>query len=288
MIRADNPAEFCAAMDRIRALLQSPDIRRTREDQERVHSDRDLTSRAGNLRSKGIVTDGELHTLAIFDKPDPLEGPFFEETFYVTPSRAPRGVQTSLFDATRRGRSGPRPDARPDSRRDAPQRRRRLAAGDRCAARLAAFAPALCASSSGIALEELILRHALGEDISHLHREKTLASGVMMIPIPASGIYVGVSGVEDARRPRCLDSSSPRSPGKRCLQLPEGCELSGVYFRASGDARAGGAGPAGSAHAGLRFDIATELPVAPVLVLAFRRQISRREAEPSPKKYCSI
>src|ERR1700684_3045432 len=51
---------------------------------------------------EGLVTHGELQTLAIFDKPDPLDGPFFEETIYATPSRKPAGVQRAIEAAAQR------------------------------------------------------------------------------------------------------------------------------------------------------------------------------------------
>ena len=103
VIRADNPVGFCQAMDRIRALLQSPDIRRTREDQnEFIQIEHFIPGR--EYAVEGIVTDGDPQILAIFDKPDPLEGPFFEETLYVTPSRASTEVQAARsMRATRDG-----------------------------------------------------------------------------------------------------------------------------------------------------------------------------------------
>ena len=39
---------------------------------------------------------GAFRAFAIFDKPDPLDGPFFEETIYVTPSRVNAGIQRQI------------------------------------------------------------------------------------------------------------------------------------------------------------------------------------------------
>ena len=86
VIRADNPAEFIAAFRRIESLLADPDIARLHEDQDRfLQVESFIEGREFAL--EGILTDGQLRVLALFDKPDPLDGPFFEETIYVTPSR---------------------------------------------------------------------------------------------------------------------------------------------------------------------------------------------------------
>ena len=86
MIRANNPAEFIAAFRRIENLLADPDIARLHEDQDRfLQVESFIEGREFAL--EGILTHGQLRVLALFDKPDPLDGPFFEETIYVTPSR---------------------------------------------------------------------------------------------------------------------------------------------------------------------------------------------------------
>ncbi len=258
VIRADNPTEFCQAMDRIRALLQSPDIRRTREDQnEFIQIEHFIPG--SEYAVEGIVTNGDLHTLAIFDKPDPLEGPFFEETLYVTPSRAPSEVQDALVRATRDG-------IRALGLTHGPihAEMRHNETGVWLLEIAARPIGGLCAGalrfSGGMALEELILRHALGENISQVKRED-LASGVMMIPIPASGVYVGASGVEHARgTPGVSDVIITAKPGQRMLKLPEGASYLGFIF-----ARAEAPGEVEralrEAHDRLVFDIAVELPV---------------------------
>jgi hypothetical protein len=120
----------------------------------------------------------------------------------------------------------------------------------------------LCAESlqfvGGVTLEELILRHAVGEDISGLRRE-ALASGVMMIPIPTSGIYNGVSGIQEATA--CADKVVITAHlGQRLLTLPEGASYLGFIF-ARADTPPQVEIALRKAHSELKFDIATELPL---------------------------
>ncbi|HYI93251.1 MAG TPA: carboxylate--amine ligase, partial [Bryobacteraceae bacterium] len=122
----------------------------------------------------------------------------------------------------------------------------------------------LCADSlrftEGVALEALILRHALGENISHIKREDR-ASGVMMIPIPGSGIYNGVEGLAEAAAvPNIEALEITAKQGQRLLRLPEGASYLGFIFAraaASEDVERA----LREAHQQLRFDIAVELPV---------------------------
>src|SRR6202035_1580033 len=92
VIRANNPEEFQAAVARIKQLLESPEVKVTRE----LELDRVLVERyipGTEYAIEGLLTRGKLRILAVFDKPDPLEGPYFEESIYVTPSRLPQEMQ---------------------------------------------------------------------------------------------------------------------------------------------------------------------------------------------------
>jgi biotin carboxylase len=256
VIRADNETDFCDAAERIRAVLNSPDVRRTREEHnDFIHVETFIPGR--EFAVEGIVSRGKLQTLAIFDKPDPLEGPFFEETLYVTPSCESAEVQAELIRATQNG-------VRALGLTDGPihAEMRYNESGVWLLEIAARPIGGLCADSlrfnDGVKLEDLILRHAAGEDVSALQRE-TLASGVMMIPIPASGIYNGVAGVEEASG--CADEIIiTAKPGQRLLTLPEGSSYLGFIFaRANTPQRV--EAMLRDAHAKLKFDIATELPV---------------------------
>jgi biotin carboxylase len=100
-MRADDPDGFRTAFERLRALLQTPDIRAERnEAHNRVLVEEFIPGREFAL--EGLLHHGRLQTLALFDKPDPLDGPFFEETIYVTPPRTSDQLKTGLTEAVTR------------------------------------------------------------------------------------------------------------------------------------------------------------------------------------------
>src|SRR5262249_27511106 len=147
---------------------------------------------------------GRLHLVAIFDKPDPLDGPFFEETIYVTPPALLASEQVAIARAVAEAAAalglhhGPiHAELRvaPDSIYVLEVAARPI--GGLCA-RAVRLQSAICNPQSAIALEELLLRHALGESPERWRREDR-ASGVMMIPIARRGILRGVGGIEAAR-----------------------------------------------------------------------------------------
>jgi len=206
---------------------------------------------------EGLVTAGRFQPLAIFDKPDPLEGPFFEETIYVTPSREPAEVQQELLDTTARA-----------------VRALGLAHGsvhaelrhnDEGAWMLEVHARpigGLCARAlrfdGGTPLEELILRHAMGEDVAQA-RLAPGASGVMMVPIPKGGIYERVEGVESAAAVAGIDDVIvTATEGQRLVPLPEGASYLGFLFARAESPEAVELALR-QAHGELRFYIATVL-----------------------------
>ncbi len=97
VIRANDASEFAAAVERIRRLLSSPEVQATRERElDRVLVERYIPG--AEVALEGLLKQGRLRVLALFDKPAPLEGPYFEESIYVTPSRLPAEMQTRIFD----------------------------------------------------------------------------------------------------------------------------------------------------------------------------------------------
>jgi L-amino acid ligase C-terminal domain 2/ATP-grasp domain len=165
----------------------------------------------------------------LFDKPDPLDGPFFEETLYVTPSRLPATVQEAIAASTARTaqalglRQGPVHaelrvnDAGPWMLEMAPR-----SIGGLCSRSLR-FGP-------GVSLEELILQQALGLDPT-AHRRETMASGVMMLPIPRRGILQAIHGQVVAQQvPGIEDLTITIPPGQEVIPLPEGDRYLGFLF----------------------------------------------------------
>jgi hypothetical protein len=247
VIRANTANEFCDAAARI-ARMQDGDL--LVEDY--------IPGREFAL--EGVVTAGKLQTLAIFDKPDPLEGPFFEETIYITPSREPQEVQhqihaTAQVAVTALGLT------------DGPVHAEMRVNGQGVWILEAAARPigGLCARVVRFnaplgTLERLLLRHALGEDVSSAALAPG-SHGVMMIPIPRAGVYRGVSGVEDARQvPGIEDIVITAKEGQELLPLPEGATYLGfLFFRApSGDLVLNGLR---EVHQRLKFHFSPALPV---------------------------
>src|SRR6202171_6458234 len=253
VIRADNPVEFVSAFERIRALLDRPEIRRLRDAEDRfVQVERFIPGREFAL--EGILTHGALRVLALFDKPDPLDGPFFEETIYLTPSRESAEVRHSLIHATERAiaalglRHGP-VHAEMRWNRDGVWMLEVAARpiGGLCARVLPG-------------LEELILKHAAGLDEASIDLGAP-AAGVMMIPIPREGVYAGVEDLEAARSvPGVADVIVTAKEGQFLEPLPEGNSYLGFIFARGQDSRFVD-GALREAHARLEFAILTALPV---------------------------
>ena len=222
VIRAEGPAELGEALSRIRAILRTrPEYSDGVADADRILVESFVPG--AEVALEGILSprgDGEpaaLHTLALFDKPDPLDGPFFEETIYVTPSRHAPEVQRAITAAV--GARGTSAGAAAGShpRRIAP--RAVGAAGDRAGGALhrGDCARAPCASRSAgrttHALEEVVLRQALGLGIEGAGR-RVEAAGVMMLPIPAAGVLHSGGG-SGGGRSACRSSRKWCSPSGR-------------------------------------------------------------------------
>jgi len=244
VIRANNEREFVAAWAR---------IRRMGEQQIQVESYID----GREFAVEGLVTNGRFQPIAIFDKPDPLEGPFFEETIYVTPSREPLTVQKELLaTASRAVRAlglgyGPvHAELRYNRQGAWMLETAARPIGGLCAKALR-FEP-------DVPFEELILRHALGEDVADA-RPASPASGVMMIPVPRDGVYESVEGLERARAVAGIeDVIITAKEGQRLVPLPEGASYPGFIF-ARGKTAAEVEAALRRSHAELRFHIATAL-----------------------------
>ncbi len=247
VIRANNRQEYEAALARIRKMVGT----------EPILVESFIPGR--ELALEGLLTRGRLQMLALFDKPDPLDGPFFEETIYLTPSREPSETQRAILDTTGRAAEalgltdGP---VHAEMRiNDAGVWMLEIAArpiGGLCS-RVLRF-------DAGASLEEILLRHAAGEDVSKVSMAPG-AHGVMMLPIPAAGVYTGVDGIERARAVSGIeDVVITAKPGQIMLPLPEGSSYLGFLF-ARAETRAGVDRSLRVAHAELQFHFSAALPV---------------------------
>ena len=262
VIRADDVVELESALERVRRLLKAPDVALERN---AVHERLLVESFIPGLEYavEGVLTDGTLQAVAIFDKPDPLDGPFFEETLYVTPSRAPTGAQTAILDAVAAAasalglRHGPvHAECRVNERGVYVLEVAARPIGGLCSKALRLEGP----GGNQATLEEMLLRHASGEDVGG-YRLAPGASGVMMIPIPRRGVYRGVSGVDEARQvPGIEDVRITAKPDARLVPLPEGRSYLGFIF-ARGDQASAVEQALRDAHTRLRFEIERELVV---------------------------
>ncbi|HEY7491241.1 MAG TPA: ATP-grasp domain-containing protein [Candidatus Tectomicrobia bacterium] len=228
VMRANNPTQFVAAFQRLNALLHMPDV--LARGGALAHQILVETFIPGQeVALEGLLIHGELRVLALFDKPDPLDGPFFEETLYVTPSRLPTTVQEAIAACTAR-------TARALGLQQGPihAELRINNAGPWVLEVAARTIGGLCSRTlqfgPGLSLEELVLQQALGIDPT-AHARDERAAGVMMLPIPHGGILRAVHGQEEARRiPDVEDLSITIPLGQEVVPLPEGARYLGFLF----------------------------------------------------------
>jgi biotin carboxylase len=285
VIRVDTPLDLGAAYQRLVRLMSRPEIRAQRSGTEREVLIEGFIPGA-EYAVEGVLTRGGLHALALFEKPDPLDGPFFEETIYVTRDFRP----TTACDGSTiaKSRDAPHNRGRVGGTEHAVRTRESVSAGgwtdDRAQRILEAVERAaralglshgpvhaecrvnphgvyvlevagrpiggLCSRvlrfttrrdgpsslpgpAHGWSLEHVLLRHAIGEDISAFEREN-LAAAVMMIPIPRRGVLKSVRGEDQARSVRFVEDVRITAKSDQLLEpLPEaGSYLGFVFARA--------------------------------------------------------
>ncbi|HKH72728.1 MAG TPA: ATP-grasp domain-containing protein [Vicinamibacterales bacterium] len=260
VMRADQASDFVWAFERLAGLLKSPDVLNERDE---VHGRALVESYIpGNeFAIEGVMTDAVFRPFMIFDKPDPLVGPFFEETIYVTPSRASDVVQKAIVDqvaAAARAlglRHGPiHAECRVNTKGVYLLEVAARPIGGLCARAVRFDGP----QELRVPLEEVLIRHSLGENIEPW-RPSSDASGVMMIPIPRRGVYRGAQGVNEAAALHGIDDIRiTAKPDQLLLPLPEGRSYLGFIF-ASGKEPADVEQALRDAHGMLAFDIAREI-----------------------------
>jgi biotin carboxylase len=223
VMRVDRSEELAPLLDRLRRIVGGS---------AQVMLESFMTGR--EVAVEGLVNDGALTVLAVFDKPDASDGPFFPETILVTPSRLP----TAVIDECERvaqaalGAIGIT---------HGPVHIELMVDGARVqvievAARSIG---GLCSKSlnfglMGTSLETLILRNALGMDKPELHRE-SVSSGVLMIPIPKPGTFVEIRNTDAVRQlSHVTGMDITIRPGRKVEPPPEGDRYLGfVYARAT-------------------------------------------------------
>ena len=251
VIRADSEPEFVGAFERIARILESPDVRELGDGADRILVEGFVPG--AEVALEGLLDGGALQTLALFDKPDPLDGPFFEETIYVTPSRLPEVAQTAIRECTARA-------AKALGLEDGPVHAElRVNREGPWMIELAARSiGGLCSRTlsfgTGLSLEELILCHALGRPLESLERERR-AAGVMMIPIPRAGRLAAVHGADEAAAVDGVEEVAiTMHPGQEVIPLPEGWQYLGFIF-ARAETPVTVEQALRQAHARLHFDI---------------------------------
>ena len=237
VIRADTPPEFIEAFQRttklLHALQAATSVGADPNSDTLTHVSQYLLVEdyipGIEVALEGILLEGELKTLALFDKPDPLEGPFFEETLYITPSRLSVDIQDALHNATAEAvqalalRHGPvHAELRYNDK------------GAHLIEIAARTIGGLCARTlrfgTGMSLEELVIRHAIGQPVEALQRERQ-AAGVMMIPVPEAGILGEVRGKTPAHHVDGIVEVNITIPiGGEVVPLPEGARYLGFIF----------------------------------------------------------
>ena len=254
VIRADNPAEFVAAFQRLKRML----LQEGYSEYETVFLVEDFIP-GFEVALEGLLTHGQLKTLALFDKPDPLDGPFFEETIYVTPSRLPAETQAAIAHWVSVA-------ARSLGLQEGPVHAelRVNELGPWMLEIAGRSIGGLCSTvlefGAGMCLEELILRHAVGEEITAIERANS-AAGVMMLPIPSAGILKAVGGVEEAKQvPLITGIEISAKLNYPLVPLPEGASYLGFIF-ARGETPAEVEAAIRQAHSLLHFEIRREIPV---------------------------
>ncbi len=227
VIRVDDAASFAAACARVAPVVRAESP--PRDELARTHLLVESYVPGWEVAVEAMVIGGEMHVLTIFDKPDPLEGPYFPETLYVTPSRHGESVQRDIVETTRRAITalglthGPvHAELRGNDRGVVPIEVHARSIGGLCS-RVLRF-------EDGRSLEDVIVQHALGL-LGPIPRLDPLAAGVWMMPAPRAGRFQSMRGVEKARRIAGVEEVIvSTSAGQTVTPLPEGFLYLGFVF----------------------------------------------------------
>ncbi len=223
VIRADNPAEFVRACLRSAALVHEAEL----EDERTTLLAEDFIPGV-EVAVEGLLTHGALQLLAIFDKPDPLDGPFFEETYYITPSRLTPEVQENIQHCVQAACAA-------YGLREGPIHAEcRVNAGGAWILEVASrtiggLCGRLLRFGTGYSLEEIVIAHALGRAVDTQASDG--AGGVLMIPASQGGILRRVEGVLAAQKIEFIEEVTIQMrEGYEVVPWPEGSSYLGFIF----------------------------------------------------------
>ncbi|MBI1422650.1 MAG: ATP-grasp domain-containing protein [Gammaproteobacteria bacterium] len=250
VIRANNTQELFAAIQRVQQLLQNLsdlDLETGRYllIEQYIHGE--------EIAVEAMLSRGELHILTIFDKPDLMEGPFFEETYYTTPTRHNAGRQRAITHVVQQAcdayglREGP-------VHAECRLNKEGVFILEVAARTIGGLCGRLLRFGTGYSLEELVLAQAMGKPLA-LNNEQG-AAGVLMIPIPKAGMLKRVEGMLEAQRvPYIEDINIQVREGHELVPLPEGASYLGFIFARAPDVQQAERALR-DAHAKLQFVIA--------------------------------
>jgi biotin carboxylase len=232
VIRVDNVDQAINAMRRIGAIIS--DL--SKEEDRRYLLAEDYLPGI-EVAVEGMLYNGKLHILALFDKPDPLEGPYFEETYYITPSRLPDTQQALITQRVAEAcaayglTTGP---VHAELRLNAIQGNDEAWILEVAARTIGGQCAQLLKQGTGCGLEELVVAQAIGKTLPK--HNTALAAGVLMIPIPKAGILRRVEGLSAARQVEyILDVEIYVREGYELVPLPEGAAYLGFIFAEAPD-----------------------------------------------------
>jgi hypothetical protein len=254
VIRADTLPAYAQAVQRVRAI--------------QAKADRDAAGLGLIVEGfipgreyalEGLLEHARLRVLALFDKPDSMDGPYFEETLYVTPSRLPPVAQDEIAQTVQRAcelaglTSGP-------VHAEMRVNKEGVWLLEVAARSIGGLCARVLRQALGMSLEELILRHALNQSLPQVQHSE--ASGVMMIPIPRRGIFQGVRRLDDALGVAGIgDIQITAAPGQVIAPAPEGASYLGFIF-AHGLSPDAVESSLRAAHRRLVIEIQAEIPVS--------------------------
>jgi biotin carboxylase len=254
VIRADTPPDYAQAVHWVRSIQARAD-----RDADELGLVVEEFIPGSEHALEGLLQSGRLRVLALIDKPDPLQGPYFEETVYVSPSHLPRPTQDAIAQAVQRACalaglvSGP-----------IHAEMRVNAAGvwllEIAARSIGGLCGRMLRHALGMSLEELILRQALALPLPETKPGE--ASGVMMIPIPQHGMFHGVRGLEQALAVAGIGGIEiTASPGQLIAPPPDGASYLGFIFAQAPTPEAVESALR-DAHGRLAFDIQADIAVS--------------------------